>query len=604
MNATLMIGAVLAQMLVRPWSQTNVPLDERVAADFKDKQADAAFVHYDVPPMSGVQRLPDVYPHDGVAGGTVGIVMAQDEYEPGSFLVYPKKDLGKVELEVGEFKDGTGDVFPAADLDLKVVKVWYQNENAWYSYFGDTGAKLVPEMLLNDEDLIRVDTAKKANYARITEKDGKVHEQWINPPRQLDRSFWDCHRGGNAFSPMKPSFADADTLQPVTLRKGEFKQFFLTAHARKETKPGVYRGEIKIKSKSKGEGEQRIGVIPVSIRVMDFVLPKPMCYFDDSRPFYVNFYSYDCYGMYMEQNGGDLDLARRQLKAVLADYAAHGQDVCKLRWGFLGAEGAEYVKALREAGFRDDLSVAGAPIASQGGMIEELESLDRRSYAAAKRVFGHGNVYVMFGDEPPAYWLKGTRDVLKAAQKAGYKFLLAGSDNVYRKAGYQYDWHNINKIAEDDSTARLWNQFGSSPVVAWYSKQHVGVENPDFNRRQNGMAAYLSGYSALCNYAHHFGPYNDDSAGYKPMVFAYGHGKGVIDTLQWEGFREGLDDIRYATKLVKLARAAAKSKDVDTRYTGNKALQFLASFRKDADSLDACRMEMIRHIQQLLNVSK
>ena len=270
-----MIGAVFAQMLVRPWSQTNEPLAARVAADFKGR-ADAVVVHYDVPPVGGVQRLPDAYPEDGTAGGTIRIVMAKDEYEPGSFLLYANKDLGKAQLEIGEFKDETGDVFPKEDLDLKVVKVWYQNENAWYSYFGDTGAKLVPEMLLNDEDLIRVDTAKKANYARITEKDGKVHEQWINPPRQLDRSFWDCHRGGNAFSPMKPSFADADTLQPVTLRKGEFKQFFLTAHARKETKPGVYRGEIKIKSKSKGEGEQRIGVIPVSIRVMDFVLPKPM----------------------------------------------------------------------------------------------------------------------------------------------------------------------------------------------------------------------------------------------------------------------------------------------------------------------------------------
>ena len=113
------------------------------------------------------------------------------------------------------------------------------------------------------------------------------------------------------------------------------------------------------------------------------------------------------------------------------------------------------------------------------------------------------------------------------------------------------------------------------------------------------MAAYLSNYSSLCNYAHHFGSYNDDSEGYKPMVFAYGQYKGVLGTLQWEGFREGLDDIRYATMMVKLARRAAESKDVDVRYEGNKALMFLASFRRDADDLDECRYEMINWIFRL-----
>ena len=80
------------------------------------------------------------------------------------------------------------------------------------------------------------------------------------------------------------------------------------------------------------------------------------------------------------------------------------------------------------------------------------------------------------------------------------------------------------------------------------------------------------------------------------MVFAYGCASGVIDTLQWEGFREGVDDIRYATALVKLARKAAKSQVTDVRYVGNKALQYLASIQRDSDGLDACRAEMIRHI--------
>ena len=128
---------------------------------------------------------------------------------------------------------------------------------------------------------------------------------------------------------------------------------------------------------------------------------------------------------------------------------------------------------------------------------------------------------------------------------------------------------------------------------------HTGPENPEFNRRQNGFAAYLSGYTALCNYCHEFGAYNDDSVGYRPMILAYGHYRGSIDTLQWEGFREGVDDIRYATLAVKLARKAAKSKKTDVRYAGNLTLQYLASFDRERGDLDACRYELISHILKM-----
>ena len=148
----------------------------------------ATVTHWAVPPMSDVMRLPDAEPTDGKKGGVVRIVAAHDEYEPGSFVVRSDTDLGKVRLALSELKGPDGAVFPKDDLDLKVVKVWYQNGNGWFSYFGDTGGfKLCPELLLNDEDLIRVDTAKKANYAWLTAPDGKVTERWLNPPAKMDR---------------------------------------------------------------------------------------------------------------------------------------------------------------------------------------------------------------------------------------------------------------------------------------------------------------------------------------------------------------------------------------------------------------------------------
>ena len=548
------------------------------------------FEHFAVPAMSEIKRLPDARPTDVAPGGTVRIFAAQDEFEPGSFVIKAERDLGKVQLTLSPFRTEQGAEFPAGDLDLKVIKVWYQNRNGWYSYFGDTGFALCPELLLNDEDLIRVDTAKTANYARLTEKDGTVHEQWINPPRQLDvRETLRPWNQKDTFEPMRPNFTDAKTLQPVALAKDAYKQFFLTVHVRKGTKPGLYRGAVKV-------GDY--GSIPVELKVLDFELPQPKCQADPEKDFLVSSYSYISYDLIMEYNGYDLDLARQQLKAVLRDQVEHNQTMHMIRGGSMKEEPNYFWDTLREVGMRTDVIMGY--MSPQGKEPEEMSDFAKRAAAYIDARFGHHNIYVGYGDEPSAKWLEKVRPVYRAYQNEGFKFFIAGSDSVFHKAGYLYDWHNIAKEPCDDSSTRLWNFLDSNNRIAWYANHHVGPENPAFNRRQNGLGAWLAGYTALCNYAHHFGPYNDDSTTYKPMVLAYGTGDGVIDTLGWEGFREGIDDIRYATLLAALARNAEKSADTETRYLGGKALGYLATFRRDSGDQDTARMEMIGYIERLL----
>ena len=144
----------------------------------------AGIVHYDVPPMSDQMRLPDAEPYDSVKGGVVRIVLAQDEYEPGSFVVISDRDEKTVDLKLSEFKTAGGKVLPAPALDLKVVKCWYQNGNAWYSYFGDTGFKLCPELLLNgDPEFYKVvlkpiveELDAAADKVKLTMTDAEVKE--------------------------------------------------------------------------------------------------------------------------------------------------------------------------------------------------------------------------------------------------------------------------------------------------------------------------------------------------------------------------------------------------------------------------------------------
>ncbi|MGI6099201.1 MAG: DUF4091 domain-containing protein [Lentisphaerae bacterium] len=88
------------------------------------------------------------------------------------------------------------------------------------------------------------------------------------------------------------------------------------------------------------------------------------------------------------------------------------------------------------------------------------------------------------------------------------------------------------------------------------------------------------------------------------MNFVYGHGGGVIDTLAWEGFREGMDDIRYATLLQQLAHPLVRAADFKARYAAKKALQLLADMNTDSFDLTAARLEMISHIVALQAFSK
>jgi len=51
---------------------------------------------------------------------------------------------------------------------------------------------------------------------------------------------------------------------------------------------------------------------------------------------------------------------------------------------------------------------------------------------------------------------------------------------------------------------------------------------------------------------------------YRDFVFAYPTSNGVIDTIQWEGWREGVDDTRYLASLKKLGWSDASVRAIIT----------------------------------------
>ena len=74
---------------------------------------------------------------------------------------------------------------------------------------------------------------------------------------------------------------------------------------------------------------------------------------------------------------------------------------------------------------------------------------------------------------------------------------------------------------------------------------------------------------------------------------------GVIDTIAWEGFREGIDDVRYATKLKQVAASAIAGGKAPAVTAAKRALLWLERHDEKGGDLDAMRLEMIDHILAL-----
>ncbi len=565
----------------------------RIEQQLLNSRTKQDIVHFVVAPMSDLMRLADVYPQDGLLNAPVRVLLAQDEYEPGSFQLFSFRDRNNITFHIPDLLSKEGATLTADKLDLKVVKIWYQNGNRWHSYFQDIGLRLTPELLLKDENLIQVDTKKEANYARIRTDKGDRHE-WISPPIELE-SVQGYGRG--QFDPFQQGFADTATLQPVSLQANQFKQFFITVHAEQSQQPGLYSGTIDVL-----ENNRKIHAIPVAVRVLPFELPAPLAWRDLDRPFLPSMMG--GFNIDTLRNTKNPNMTVDDLRKMLINAKAHNMTYPAVdqTWDTVG------IDLLKELGFptKPFIAVSGRflPHFTHSHRMTFDQMMTAKAAAEKARDFyqkelGHSDILLKYGDENGAQMVVATREFHPYFEQYGIKVGNAGHAVQFYKGAYAYGWHMMG--AQPDSIDRIkrWNDMDA--YLSFYAGQHTGSENPQFMRRQHGLLSYMNGHNMTYNYRFAWGPWNDLAKPlYRPMVIAYLNHGGVVDTLQWEGFREAIDDIRYITKLQLLVRDAIASGDVQRLYEARKAKQYLALLNlRDAD-LNAIRVDVIEHILNLM----
>jgi hypothetical protein len=218
-------------------------------------------------------------------------------------------------------------------------------------------------------------------------------------------------------------------------------------------------------------------------------------------------------------------------------------------------------------------------------------------------LLGHHNVLTSYGDEQGAAFVAAHREMLEEYFKHGIKMGCAGHDQLFFKGGYVYENMPMGTTPDDMKRTERWNEVGDK-FISFYALQHTGSENPQFVRYQHGLLSYFSNMSMIENYEFAIGDTHggwNDRANivYRPMVITYENADGLMETIQWSGFREGIDDMRYMTYLKQLAREANEKGDADARLTAKKALQFVALIPRQSPDINNIRLETIVHIMKI-----
>lgn len=536
---------------------------------------------YVVPsPISSVKILPFDTIIPGEISYEIKMVATPGEYEPASFVIHSLSDIEFLKVEVTDLKGEKG-IIPSTRVDIKVVKCWYQAGTAWFDISQDKNKKvLVPELLLNDDSLVKVDYEKKENYLKLNFPEGEKYI-WIS---NLKDSSGEENLSVKDF-PVK----DSAHLLPVNIPAGTNKQFWVTVAMPENSEEGVYTGNINLVA-----GGEILSSLTLKLKVLPFRLASPKRY-DLKKDFESSiYYRGELHRDYPQGSISSENKSKEQLKSELKNMFIHGVTNPTVYQGLDEELQGEYLR-LREA-----VGMGGQPLYVVVAEAIWPPVLIEKQIEIAKS-YGISEVYFYGADEAKGERLTLQRPAWEATRRLGGKVFVAG----YKGSNFPAmgDIQDLLVCAGGPSKEEVekWHSVGHK--IWCYANPQGGVENPEVYRRSFGFSLYKYNYDGAATYAyqHSFGNiWNDfDHPDCRDLNFTYPTVDGVIDTIAWEGYREGVDDIRYATTLRLKIEEAKKSGDKKLKEVAFVAEKYLETCDVEIGNLDTIRLGIINYILKL-----
>jgi hypothetical protein len=539
---------------------------------------------YVVPAITDAKILPTTRVSAKYVSDQISISACRGEYEPASFVVHANRNIVSLEVAASNLIGSSASI-SSDNIDVRVVKCWYQAGDEDVS---KTGKFLTPELLLKDDSLVITDNGE--NYLKLTTGE------------------YVCISDNTTLSTRLEDFpvADSPTLLPVDIPGGTNKQFWVTVHVPDDAPSGVYEGTITLATPG-GVFRQ----IDIELEVLSFGLLSP----------YLT-YSMDYLGVLRDRGSiSHYEKNSEQYRAELADLAAHGEMNPWLSQPvyFSSPESVQdFADALTmraEAGMSNVDLYYAVPIEYLG--YDPDNPTDPAALAALKekvqalidftRPYGVEQLYIMGIDEAAGERLTDQTEAWKVVQSTGAKMWATGyragagavdGEDSFSMVGNLLDVFVCAREPDADEAGR-WHDAGHG--IWCYANPQAGVELPETYRRNYGLLLWQSGYdgATTCAYQWQTGYiWNDFSMEcLRGHVFAYPTMNGVIDTIEWEAWREAIDDVRYLTTLINTVdQARANGESVTEVETWLAALE---SSKLTDKNLDSVRSEMIAHIASL-----
>lgn len=611
-------------------------------------------------PVSDVAILPysEQIPNVSSITNSIKVQACRGEYEPASFVLRSGNTaLNNVMVTSSDLTmENSSLKISNSNIDIRIVKCWFQ-AGVSLDRRDDNRKRLVPELLLYDNNLVKVD-----------------YDNQVNIVRNLSD---------------KANFSDAKSLVPFEVVPRFNQQIWITFRIPESATPGRYSGNISVTLSAASKQYDRN--IPVLIDVLDYTLVQPPI---ENALFYL--------GWYIEPSENYFSLGARgksekQILAEFIDMKNHGLTNIAIDHNYKLIDNKPDLTRLkpmldlyRKAGFNSEnllyvdwavsyydninryeekiksiISLAkdysfrkyyiyGKDEADYGILVaykdafRKVHELGGKNFLACNRdtailmsdfidvailprytslqnfnnpnsnmvVNGEMNIEL---DKEGAGWTSSNRGFLDVKipvmkKKAGAYVYLGQKLPLVKGKNYRLEYTlssvlNTNgfilaagggscvnsdiKLSTnpgENSVVFTYNTespylrfaFGTSSefeldnvvvredsglstsneVVPWaYNGPQAGKEVPGTYEEKFGVSLLNDGYKGVCNYAYQSGDCWDDWASeiWRPHVMSYPTSSMPIPTLQWEGWREGIDAMRhYISKNTKELQAPQK----------------------------------------------
>ena len=482
-----------------------------------------AMTIYPLDPYSSVKTLQFNYTIPSAQGNTISLSACRNQTESASFAISSAKPISNVQIVAQDLVNPQGNVIPASSVKIQTVIVWGQaaKDDIWLQ---SNGWYLTPELIVNRSDLVQVDYTRHINWLLVSVNGKEQYVDSSTPTVAL---------------PAGAQIRDAATLQPFNLAANENKQVWITVKIPAGTPKGDYTGNIIVSAT--GDSPQ---TLKFTIHVNSFELePSPLDY-----GLYYN-------GIISTGSISDHGKTTAQYTAEMQDMKDHGvlYPTATDWWGGQSMSSFDAGLSIRnQLGFPKDKLFLLEPTTTTS-----LTAATIKQFTTEAAKYGYNNVYFEGIDEGGDSVLSGQASAWSRVHNNGAKVYVAVSNNL----------NAVNVVGNTLDVAVLAGALSTSQATAWhnthkelysYANPQAGVENPAMYRKNYGFALWNAGYDGALDFAYQdqFGNsiYNDfDSVSttFRDHVMAYPTTDGVIDTVQWEGWRAGVDDVRYAATLIK-----------------------------------------------------